>query len=423
VPAHCGVAARRTGAAALVLIAVLVRGSGATSAAPATEGLFSLLTSDLTGPTSVSAGQGIWRSAAIRNTSGELRLTIALAGAGEHAGWVQPAVAQVELAPGQQQIVRFSVIPPPGASGTFDVALRASLIEARREAIIGETPVVTAEAREIVFSIDVSAAGTTASAAGAPTTAAVPQPKHERAGRADEALTGAPAIDAWRIVIGLLAIAVLLGLVRRTSTRRGARRRSAPRALPALAGVRRTQPDRLADLAAEQRALETMRERGGEATRRDRYEYDFGQARTRAEAKLRRTDEARRAASARLEEVRAAERALHRLADDRDRERVRSRTESARDHLEPRDSLTANRGAGTGTRTAQADAERAAIPVEAAADADDRSVPRPRRRVPGETARGHAGDETLDVTRLSQALESARARDGFDERPANLSSR
>lgn len=423
--------------AVLVAAAGFVVAPGSARTARAAVGLFSLATSDLTGPTSVSAGQGIWRSAAIRNTSGDLRLTIGLAGAGERADWVQPAVAQVELAPGQQQIVRFSVIPPGDASGSFDVALRASLIEARREAIIGETPVVTAEAREIVFSIDVTPSSAAVGESGTPPTddATSPSSSEDRARDANESLTGAPTIDAWRIVTGLLALAVLLGLVRRATRRRAARRISGslPRTVPALAAARRQRPDLLAELASEQRALEAMRNRDDpaaehytveqyEVDRRkvDRYEYDFGQARLRAEAKLRRSDDARHAAAARIEAIRSAERALHRVADERGREWVRTSTDVARERLDRSDPALDATGDGSRARDV---AERVTIPVEAAADADHRRVPRPRRPLAETAGAPERSDDALDVARLNQALESARARDGFDERPANLSSR
>lgn len=397
---------------------------GANTPAHGAEGLFSLTTSDLTGPTSVTAGQGIWRSAAIRNTSSDLRLTIGLQGAGDHADWVQPAVARVELAPGQQQIVRFSVIPSEGSSGSFDVALRASLVEARRAAIIGETPIVTAEAREVVFSIEVGSPSSIGGATDDTTaTTAAASPRSEAgalAGDASESLTGGAVIDVWRIVIGLLALAVLLGLIRRLGTRR---RAPAPvvagspvvtRRLPAIGRVRH---DRLREIKAEQRALEAMREDNGRVTA-DRFEYDFGRARARAEAKLARADDARRSATARIEDPGAVARDLERIAEEHRRDRVHARTDAARERLERREPSGGWRGSSDTLMHAEV------LAVEAAADAEERHVPPPRRAAVKAPATPRANDAAaLDIAQINRALESARARDGFDERPANLKSR
>jgi hypothetical protein len=184
---------------------------GTAAPARADDELFTLRSSDLTGPVEVAAGQVVWRTAAIRNTSEQYRLTIGLMGSGEHPDWVQPAVEQVELAPGQQQLVRFSVTPPSAADGVTDLGLTATLLEARSVLIVGKSPVATTQRRELAFRIEV-----TAPDASTPAT-------ESEATVVEETVSAAPDIDLGRIAGALLALAVILGVLWK-APRRGRRR-------------------------------------------------------------------------------------------------------------------------------------------------------------------------------------------------------
>ncbi len=171
--------------------------------------LFSLRSADLTGPTEVTAGEGIWRTVAVRNITNEYRLTIGLEGTGAEPTWVVPSIEQVVLAPGQMQTVRFSVRPAANATGLHQVGLAATLLEAKSVLLIGQSPTVTAERRAIDFSIDV-VGDVVGDAVGA---VADPADGEGVAADSSEPIAGAPATDTRRIAAGLIALGVLIGLL------------------------------------------------------------------------------------------------------------------------------------------------------------------------------------------------------------------
>ncbi len=135
---------------AVVVTGVVALAHWSTPVGASEAPLFTLHAADLQGPVFVTAGQGVWREATIRNETDDERITVALAGAGLHGDWLQPAVAQVEVEPGEEQAVRWSINPPDDAGGEVELTLRASL------AGTGE---VAAHNVEIVFSIHVSPSG------------------------------------------------------------------------------------------------------------------------------------------------------------------------------------------------------------------------------------------------------------------------
>ncbi len=455
------------------------------AAAPSQPSLFTLTSSDLTGPIPLPDGQGIWRTLAVRNTSAEYRLTIGLVGLGPTANWVRPSMDQVELAPGQQQIVRLSVEAERGAVGTHEVGVSATILEAKSVLIIGESPMITAERRDIRFTVEI-VGGADAPAAG-PGDDAGEVPTD----RSPDSIDTAPDVDFGRIGLGLLALLVLMGMLwmaprvtkraahvtvaraaarelvvtkrpprraprgrraellgeaRRAATNvlaeraaraRGRAESAAEDAATAQAAAIRARDHSLARLADGRIAAEATRQLAHRIENDDRAHAARTQTESRVVAKQARIDLARSAARAQLEAARDAEVDRHTFAELSRAAWLQARTEGARLRMsrEPLERLAPLAGAEPLAFEA-AITERPAPPPPAINDAmpattaepvvDDATVDltsKSTRSRRSKDPRGRTEVLALDVEVLNRVLESRRGRDAFDDRATRLSAR
>jgi hypothetical protein len=378
----------------------------------ADAGLFTLHSSDLTGPIAIPPGQGIWRTAAIRNTSQEFRLTIGLAGSGPHAAWVVPATDQVELAPGQLQLVRFSITPPTDARGTADLGLGATLLDARSVLIIGESPVVTAQRRELAFRVEVAALGATEPVDGDAATTT-----------SDATIATAEAVDFGRIAGGFVMFAVILGVAV-----------TAPKVLRR----KRVRPDRveqptptLASFTDERLAVEATRQLAGRVGAEDRDTATKVRVRNRIDAKAKRRAAARAATLQQLDLAQAAEIDRHRFAESTRAQWVHVRTQGARARMNRAPTQFDAPAAGAEPLAFEADiverpvAPRPVGPRHDPATADSGAAALATQSKPKRQNRRRQRVDVLalDVERLNQALDERRTRDAFDARSESLSAR
>ena len=477
---------RRLAALAITIGALLAPGAaraqtGDTTEAAAQPNLFTLTSSDLTGPIPLPAGEGMWRTLAVRNVSNEYRLTIGLTGVGPAGAWVRPAVEQVELAPGQQQIVRMSVNAPSDVVGTHDVAVAATILEAKSILLIGESPMITAERKELQFSVEIVSSGAAA-------------PIDDDRGEADRgaAIETAPELDFARIGFGLLALIGLMGAlwiaprvtrrtahasVARTAARELVTSRRTPRRAPSgrraelLGEARRAATNVLAERAARAREraesaavaaataqAAAVRARdhsmaeladgriAAEATRQlaqrvevdDRTHAARAQAESRALAKQARIELARATARAQLEAARDAEVDRHTFAELSRAAWLQARTEGARsrmtrgplEHLGPPDGAEPLAIEGS-------IADRPTPPPPTYDEVSDPVVIERESATAREIDLRAKGSRTkrtrarrdktevvaLDVEVLNRVLEGRRDRDAFDDRANRLSAR
>lgn len=425
--------ARLFAAAGLVALGCFAAAPAHAQTAAAGDDLFTLRTSDLTGPISVPAGQGIWRTAAIRNVSTDYRLTVGLVGSGEHADWVDVAAAQVEIDPGEQQLVRFSVTPPVGSTGTVELGVEATLLEARSVLIVGESPMVTAQVHEITFTVEVPALGpAAANPTGRENVAA-------EGSAADESTATGATVSSDRIVAGLLTLTGLLGTivsVTRLLRHRAERQVTSPSTSSDARAVVGTPGD-------ERLAQEATRQLAHRIRSEDRTEAVRERVHRRASEKTERRAAARTAAIARIENDSTAELDRHVDAESSRAVWLRARTAGARRRMAwtpiPR---VAEAGEDELAEVATPPAGRDPLPFEATiADrplpplpaprsvaveraADDSEPVRPTRasRAP-RRRRDRVEVLALDVDRLNAALEARRQRDGFDSPRDSVSAR
>jgi hypothetical protein len=446
--------------------------------------LFTLTSSDLTGPIPVPDGQGIWRTLALRNVSTEYRLTIGLAGLGP-AEWVRPAMDQVELAPGQQQIVRLSVTAAKGAVGTHEVGVTATILEAKSVLIIGESPMITAERKDLWFTVEIAPEVTAASDATARPDADI------ETDRPESSIETAAEVDFGRIGLGLAALIALMAMIwmaprvmgrtarvaaaraaarelvetKRTSRRppRGRRaellgeaRRAATSVLAERAARARRRAESAAEVAATAQAAAVRardhslaqfadRRIAAEATRQlahrvetdDRAHAARAQAESRIVAKQTRIDLARRAARAQLEAARDAEVDRHTFAELSRAAWLQARTEGARSRMsrEPLERWAPL--AGAEPLAFEAAITDRPVPPPPAIDADSSVTAtefapddcatalasKPSRTKRAKPRRERTEVLALDVEVLNRVLEARRDRDAFDERATRLSAR
>ncbi len=141
------------------LVALLVSCFANTAPAYAADDApFSLTSSDLTGPISVENGSSFWRTAAIHNTTDQYLLTFDIRGSGEFPDWVKPDYRQIELAPGEQELIKFSVNAPIDTIGVHDLGLIVTTVNAETTLILGESPLLNSFSRELMFSVEVTPA-------------------------------------------------------------------------------------------------------------------------------------------------------------------------------------------------------------------------------------------------------------------------